>query len=135
VLPQITYLGLVDILTEWTPRKRLENLVNGRMQRGKGGSGRDISCQPPRVYGARMLRFLAGAITAEAPPDADPLLALEGSHPAAIKELAEEKERSRSDGASMGASGRGTTGASTAGTAMRTGGTGGKSKPPEEVRI
>ena len=114
---QITYLGLVDILTQWTPKKRLEHLFNGKLKRN-----RDISCQPPDAYGARMLRFLENAITSEAPPDADPLLALEGAHPAAIQELAAEQERTLSAGKSTS-------------TSTRTGGKGGKSKPPDEVRI
>ena len=40
-----------------------------------------------------MLRFLDAAITSEAPPDADPLLKLEGADPATIKELARGRGR------------------------------------------
>ena len=100
---------------------------------------RDISCQPPDVYGARMLRFIDAAITSEAPPDADPLLKVEGAHPGTIQELAAEQERSRASPAAARESHSGcSTGVSASmstSNAMRTIGKGGKSKPPEEVRV
>ena len=60
---QITYLGLVDILTHWTVRKRLEHAFTGVLR------CRDVSCQPPARYAQRMLRFLDDVITSDAPPD------------------------------------------------------------------
>ena len=67
----ITYLGLVDMLTEWTPAKKLEHFINGRLH-----GGRDISCQPPARYAERMLTFLEAAITSEPPPEDGTLGAL-----------------------------------------------------------
>ena len=62
---QITYLGIVDILTEWSCRKRLEHAVNGVLR-----GCRDISCQPPRRYGERFLSFADDYSTAQPPTDA-----------------------------------------------------------------
>ena len=62
---QITYLGIVDILTEWSFRKRLEHAVNGVLR-----GCRDISCQPPRRYGERFLSFADDYSTAQPPTDA-----------------------------------------------------------------
>ena len=62
---QITYLGIVDILTEWSFRKRLEHAVNGVLR-----GCRDISCQPPRRYGERFLAFADDYSTAQPPTDA-----------------------------------------------------------------
>ena len=53
----------MDILTQWTLRKRLEHVFNGVL------CCRDISCQPPERYAQRMLNFVEAAISSEAPSD------------------------------------------------------------------
>ena len=46
----------MDILTQWTLRKRLEHVFNGAL------CCRDISCQPPERYAQRMRNFVEAAI-------------------------------------------------------------------------
>ena len=58
-----TYLGIVDILTRWSLRKKLEHALTGALR------CRDVSCQPPDRYAQRMLCFLEEAISSDAPPD------------------------------------------------------------------
>ena len=50
---KLTMLGVVDILTPWTCRKRCEWLAFSLLK-----GGRDSSCQPPDVYSRRLLAFV-----------------------------------------------------------------------------
>lgn len=55
--PRLCYIGIVDILTPYGWRKWTETLVRGRLQ-----CGSDISCQHPRYYGDRFLRFMRESV-------------------------------------------------------------------------
>ena len=49
----LAYLGIIDILTEYTAVKKFENCCFGKMF-----CGADISCQPPDVYAHRFKKFI-----------------------------------------------------------------------------
>ena len=48
----VAYLGIVDILTIYKTKKRLETTFTGTLL------NRDVSCKPPSSYGTRFIRFL-----------------------------------------------------------------------------
>ena len=47
------YVGLIDILTPYGLRKFAETFFLGTLR-----CGADISCQPPRKYARRFMRFM-----------------------------------------------------------------------------
>ena len=50
--PMVAYVGVIDILMEYSWFKRMETLLMTRL------IGRDISCQPPPVYAKRFETFM-----------------------------------------------------------------------------
>jgi len=58
---RLAYVGLVDILTEYGARKRAETFFTGQLTCGK-----DVSCQHPKKYGDRFLRFVLDSVLAPA---------------------------------------------------------------------
>jgi hypothetical protein len=59
------YVGLIDILTEYIFKKKVETFMTGTLLL-QGG----ISCQPPQKYSQRMIEFL-DAITIVIPPPSE----------------------------------------------------------------
>jgi 1-phosphatidylinositol-4-phosphate 5-kinase len=57
---RVLYLGIVDVLTPYSVRKRAETVMLGW-----AFCGRDISCQPPSRYGRRFLGFISSAVFEE----------------------------------------------------------------------
>lgn len=51
------YLGIIDIFTEYTMKKRIEHLIRGAQY-----NGRDVSAVEPGYYGERFLRFIEGVV-------------------------------------------------------------------------
>lgn len=51
------YVGLIDILTEYKFKKKVETFVNGTLLQHPG-----ISCQPPTKYANRLLEFIDAII-------------------------------------------------------------------------
>eukprot|EP00300_Choanocystis_sp_HF-7_P005929 c14365_g1_i1.p1 GENE.c14365_g1_i1~~c14365_g1_i1.p1 ORF type:complete len:459 (-),score=108.13 c14365_g1_i1:474-1694(-) len=49
----VAYIGIIDILTTYSAKKRMETIVTGKL-----ALGRDVSCQHPRKYAKRFIRFL-----------------------------------------------------------------------------
>ncbi|CAE8617398.1 unnamed protein product [Polarella glacialis] len=58
--PNIMYIGLVDILTRYTMKKKLENLL-------MEWSCPDMSCQPPEIYSARLISFASYMLEGPSP--------------------------------------------------------------------
>jgi len=56
---RLVYVGLVDILTPYGVRKRAETFFKGQLACGK-----DVSCQHPKYYGERFLRFILDSVLA-----------------------------------------------------------------------
>lgn len=57
-LPEIYYLGIIDCLTYYSVRKRLETFF-----RSFGQSRSTISAVPPKEYGVRFLKFIKDGTT------------------------------------------------------------------------
>jgi len=53
------YVGIVDILTLYGVRKRAETFFKGQLACGK-----DVSCQHPKYYGERFLKFILDSVVA-----------------------------------------------------------------------
>ena len=77
----ITYVCLIDVLTTYGPKKTMETFFLGRLL------GRDISCQPPRRYARRFMRFIERITAVEgeepdatAPVTADEIQVVDPSH-------------------------------------------------------
>jgi hypothetical protein len=51
------YLGIIDVLTPYVVRKRLETFFTGTLV-----CGRDVSCQHPKVYAGRFHRFVDASV-------------------------------------------------------------------------
>jgi len=60
---RIAYVGIVDILTLYGARKRAETFFKGQL-----ACGRDISCQHPKYYGERFLRFVLDSVLTMSQP-------------------------------------------------------------------
>jgi len=56
---RLAYVGIADILTTYGVRKRAETFFKGQL-----ACGSDISCQHPRYYGERFLRFILNSVVA-----------------------------------------------------------------------
>jgi 1-phosphatidylinositol-4-phosphate 5-kinase len=55
----VAYIGIVDILTRYGAKKRAETLFTGTL------ICRDVSCQPPKRYARRFVRFFEQMIVAD----------------------------------------------------------------------
>ena len=53
----LVYFGLIDVLTKWGARKAAEHVAKAA---GAPARRNEISCVPPRQYGARFVRKMAG---------------------------------------------------------------------------
>jgi 1-phosphatidylinositol-4-phosphate 5-kinase len=51
---KIFYMGIIDILQEYTARKSLETTYRSFLNSGKGG---EVSCVPPISYAGRFVNF------------------------------------------------------------------------------
>eukprot|EP00299_Pterocystis_sp_00344_P007431 c2406_g1_i2.p1 GENE.c2406_g1_i2~~c2406_g1_i2.p1 ORF type:complete len:292 (+),score=54.62 c2406_g1_i2:428-1303(+) len=58
----VVYVGIVDILTQYGCKKRMETLFTGHLL------CRDVSCQAPKRYGTRFLRFFEHIIDQASSP-------------------------------------------------------------------
>jgi len=56
---RLAYVGIADILTTYGARKRAETFVKGQL-----ACGNNISCQHPKYYGERFLRFVMNSVVA-----------------------------------------------------------------------
>lgn len=72
---RVLYLGIVDILTPYRCKKRLETFCLGTMF-----CGRDVSCQHPTKYARRFLNFMEDVVFPP-PPGSDNGPAPEEEHP------------------------------------------------------
>merc|ERR1719188_1656612 len=64
--PDVAYLGMVDVLTRYSCRKRLETLVGRCRGAGRG----EASCQPPSQYAARFCGFMRHVLACPGSPPA-----------------------------------------------------------------
>ena len=53
----LVYFGLIDVLTKWGARKAAEHVAKAA---GAPARRNEISCVPPRQYGARFVRKMQG---------------------------------------------------------------------------
>lgn len=56
------YIGIIDVLTPYKMKKRAETFFLGQLV-----CGRDVSCQHPKVYASRFLRFADEHVLADPP--------------------------------------------------------------------